>query len=126
MNIKRSPVRGRAIAHKAQVAGTEKAKASGSKVDCGNTTKKMIKPIGIERVVKSSRRGMDRSMAAQIETQDGCDAVHKKCSGSAMQKKRGSQGLKSWPVTAGYRLPEGGRDTGSRPVILGFSGKKPV
>ena len=60
----------------------------------------MWKVTQIERVVKSSRRGMDRSMAAQIEAQDGGGAVHKKRNGDAVQKKRG--GLRS----SGRRLRE--------------------
>lgn len=58
-----------------------------SKVDHDNMTKKMMKPTKIKKTVKSSRIGIDRSMAAQIEAQDGGDAVDKKSNRDAVQKK---------------------------------------
>ena len=90
----------RTTAHKAQGAGAEKVETSGSKVDRHNTTKKMMKPIGIERAVKSNRRGIDRSMEVLIEAQDGGGAVHKKCNGDTVQKKH--DGLRS----SGRRIRE--------------------
>ena len=88
-SIKRSrPIRDHATAHKAQGAGTEKVETSGSKINHDNTTKKMMKPTKIDKTVKSSRKGINRSMAAQIEAQNGGGAVHKKCNRCTMQKKR--------------------------------------
>lgn len=54
----------------------------------------MIEPRQIERAVKSSQRKVERSMTVQIETRDDDDAVHKKCNGGAVRKKRGGLRIK--------------------------------